>query len=203
MGQFDDEIKYGLPSLKGVDNFDVLYDEKPHNRRYNRTLSIPVDADMYVAVQDLIANKDLPFQGNMAAFGRHVLAAGIDSLRLYLDKDVRTLWAALQSSQRKLTAERYVVTAEEQVKEAAELLEAWTQSHEWDAVLYDLSYAAQALEDLPLAAWRRKVANEWLTSRELKGLLSVWQELMPEEAPETWRKIVRVWEGFRRVSEGE
>lgn len=201
MGEFDHEIFKNLPDMK-VDVFDVLYDDKPKNRRYNRTISIPVDADMYVAVQDLIANKDLPFQGNMAAFGRHVFAAGIDSMRLFLDKDVRTLWSALQSSQRKLTAERYVVTAEEQVKEQAELLEAWTDAHEWDAVLYDLSFAAQSIDDLPQPAWRRRVANEWLTNRDLKRLLSAWQELMPVEAPETWRKVTKIWTHFRRIAEG-
>src|SRR5690242_1661567 len=178
MGEFAAEIYSNLPDIN-VGSFDVLYDDKPRNRRYNRTLSIPVDADMYAAVQDLIANKDLPFQGNMAAFGRHVLASGIDSLRLFLDKDVRTLWSALQASQRKLTAERYVVTSEEQVKEAAELLESWTEAHEWEAVLYDLSFAAQHLDDLPLPAWRRRIANEWLTNRDIKRLLTAWQELMP------------------------
>lgn len=199
---FEEDIYHNLPKMN-VESFDTLYDDKPRNRRFNRTLSIPVDADMYVAVQDLIASKDLPFQGNMAAFGRHVLAAGIESLRLYLDKDVRTLWSALQSSQRKLTAERYVVTVSEQVKEAAELLEAWTEAHEWDAVLYDLSFAAQNLDELPLPAWRRRVANEWLTNRDVKRLLAVWQELMPEESPETWKKVIKIWRHLGRVAEGE
>lgn len=202
MGEFDDELYHSLPSMN-VENFDVLYDDKPRNRRYNRTLSIPVDADMYAAVQDLIANKELPFQGNMAAFGRHVLAAGIDSLRLYLDKDIRTLWSALQSNQRRLTAERYVVTAEEQIRESAELLERWTEAHEWDAVLYDVSYAAQSLDDLPHPAWRRRVAKEWLSNADVKSLLVSWQTLMPEEAPETWRKLLKTWNHFRRVAEGE
>ena len=202
MGEFDSEIYSHLPAVR-TEGFDVLYDEKPRNRKYNRTLSIPVDADMYVAIQDLIANKDLPFQGNMAAFGRHVMAAGIDSMRLFLDKDVRTLWSALQSSQRKLTAERYVVTAEEQVKEQAELLESWTDAHEWDAVLYDLGFAAQMIDDLPQPSWRRRIAREWLTNSDVKRLLAAWQELMPEEAPETWRKLVKTWNHFRRVAEGE
>lgn len=200
--EFEQEIYYNLPKMH-VDSFDSLYDDKPRNRKYNRTISTPVDADMYAAVQDLIANKELPFQGNMAAFGRHVFAAGIESLRLYLDKDVRTLWSALQSSQRKLTAERYVVTIEEQVKEAAELLEAWTESHEWSAVLYDLSFAAQNLDELPQAAWRRRVATQWLTNRDVKRLISVWQEVMPEEAPEIWKKVVKVLQHFNLVAEGE
>lgn len=202
MGEFDQYVVSTLPSMK-LDDFSTLYDDKPSSRKFNRTISTPVDSDMYAAVQDLIANRDLPFAGNMAAFGRHVFAAGIDSLQLFLDKDVRTLWSALQSSQRRLTAERYVVTAEEQVKEAAELLESWTDVREWDAVYADLSFAAQAITDLPIPAWRRRVANEWLSNREIKRLLATWQELMPEDSPETWRKVINVWNMFRRIAEGE
>lgn len=200
--EFQELIYEVLPDM-GPADFTSLYEEKPNSRKWNRHLTTQVDADMFVAAQELASHKDLPFQGNMSALGRHVWAAGIESLRLFLDKDTRALWSALQATQRRLTAERYVATAEEQVKEAAELLSGWTGAHEWDAVYNDMAYALQAIEDLPTQAWRRRVAKMWLISPEVRKLLAGWEQVMNEEAPNIWRRIAGILERMRVIVDDE
>jgi RNAse (barnase) inhibitor barstar len=195
---YQDDIFANLPNNRG-DNFESLWDEKPNTRKWNRRLPISMDADMFEAVQDLIANKDLPFKGSAGTFGRHAVASTILALQNYLSKDVKTLWAALQTNQRRLTAERYVVVAEDQVKEAAELLAVWTASGDWDAVLNDLTFAANHIDDLPQAAWRKRVAHEWLINPDVLELLKVWEESMANESPESWRATLKIFNHWHEL----
>lgn len=199
----EDQIYRNLPRPRS-DNFDILYDEaKPNERKYNRSLHINLDSDTYAAMQDLVANKELPFSGHLAAFVRHCLAAGIDSLHQFLSKDTRTLWSALQASNRRLTAERYAVTADEQVKAGAELLEAWSQVREWGTVAADVLWVKEMIEDLPYPSWRRRMATAWLQNPVVVKLVLSWQDSMGVEEPEEWKKVQEVFEYLREVSGGD
>lgn len=201
MNNFDSEeyIVGHLPRVRGA-TFDSLYDSKPDDRKWNRNMSWSTDADMYSAVQDLIAHKDLPFNSNLSAFMRHAVAATIESLKLFLSKDTRTLWSAFQASQRRLTAERYALVAEEQVKEAAELLEQWTMAQEWDSVYDDLAYAMQMIEELPLPAWKRRMAKAWVQNPAILRLLLGWQDRMAEQAPAVWKKTRAIFDQLSSIA---
>ena len=197
---FDEYIRPDLPVIR-ADRFTSLWGEKDPKRRFNRSVPTPMDADMFQAIADLAVNPNLPFNGHVAELGRHVWAAGIESLSNYLSKDTKTLWSALQQIQRRLSAERYAVTAEEQVKEALEMLATWTQSAEWSAVRDDLVFVANQIGDLPSPAWRRRIAREWMTHPTFHSLIKGWEEVMPQEAEETWKQVKAAIEQLQRLAE--
>ncbi len=199
---FEDDMYPGLPRVESP-KYDVMWDTRSKNRRFNKRVpSTAMDADMFQAIQDLLMNKNLPYAGDIGAFGRDAWASKINSLQGYLSNDSRTIWAALQAIQRRLTAERYVVLIDEQVKEAAELLGAWTAAKEWEAVASDLEFILSQMGDFPNASWRRRVANEWLGSFPLQELMKVWEEDMSVEDPKAWARVVKVWTEFQRLVEG-
>ena len=197
----DDYVRDELPIIH-ADKFNTLWGERDPQRRFNRTLSTPVDADMFQAAAELAIHPSLPFNGHMADLGRHIWAAGIDSLESFLPKDSKTLWSALQRIQRRISAEMYAVTAEQQVKESLEMLAVWTQAEEWNAVLDDLLFMTTALHDLPSQAWKRRIAREWATHPHFHQLIQLWEEVVPQEAPETWAKIKGAIEQMQAMVEG-
>lgn len=192
----DEDIYGAVP----IANFEIMYDAKPKNRRYSKGIRTAMDADMFQAIQDLLLHKDLPYAGDIGAFGRDAWATKIKSLEGYLGPDARSVWSALQSIQRRLTAERYALTIENQVKEAAELMAQWTLAGEWDAVCVDLEFVVQQLEDFPVPAWRRRVAREWMTNAQIQQLLTIWQEDMA--GSQYWERVERAWKVFQRLTEG-
>lgn len=200
IGEFEEYINSHLPAAN-ASAFDVMFDVKPKNRRLTKSVRTPMDPDMFQAIQDLLMNKQLPFAGDIGAMGRHVWASGIESLKDYLTSDARTVWSALQSIQRRLTAERYVVTIEDQVKEAAEMMAAWTLAQEWGAVASDLEFVVQQLEDFPSPAWKRRVAREWMTNGTIQQLFKIWEEDMAG-SPAEWGRVERAWKTFQRLTEG-
>lgn len=192
--EFHDLVFDELPSVRG-ERFDSLWDTdtKDKKRKWNRHLNAPVDADMYEAVQDLVANPKLPFGGSVGDFLRHSVASTIASLEEYLNKDIKILWSVMQATQRRLTAERFVVTAEEQVKAAVELLEVWTTTGEWNAIHNDLVFHMDQIRQMPQAGWRRRVANEWMNNQPLTQLMAAWEEDMQNEAADVYNKIAALW----------
>lgn len=192
-GEFDDVINFDIPQPHV--GFDSLWDQdtKPKNRRWNRTLNASVDADMYEAVQNLVASNKLPFGGSVGDFLRHAVANNIEALRDFLDKDTKILWSVLQATQRRLTAERYVVTAEEQVKAAVELLETWSAAREWQAIANDLTFHTSQIKQLPQASWRRRVANEWMISQAMVEMMALWASDMADEDATSYNTVQGLW----------
>lgn len=186
-----------LPDIPSPSH-DLMWDVRPKAKQYNKSVRTSMDGDMFQAIQDLLMNKNLPYAGDISAFGRDAWASKIESLEKYLSKDGRTLWSALQAEQRRLTAERYVVVIKDHVKVAAELLVEWTLAEEWDAVVADLEHARAQVEEFPVPAWRRRVAKEWLSSQAVQNLLEIWQVDMDQGALE---RVNKVWSYFQRVSE--
>lgn len=183
------------------DTFQSLWGEKDPKRRFNRSVTTAMDADMFQAIADLAVNPNLPWNGHVAEMGRHAWAAYISSVDHFLSKDTKTLWSALQRIQRRISAEMYAVTAEEQVKEALEILTVWTQSAEWSAVLDDMQFMVDAISDLPSAAWRRRIAREWSTHPQFHTLIREWEEAMRTEASETWVVVKKAIEQLQEMAE--
>lgn len=199
MSRFDDDLQTPLDTMPLT--WDIMYDAKPKSRRYSkRSPGFGMDADMYQAIQDLLANKSLPYGGDIGAMGRDAWAHLINSLDTYLTSDARTVWQALQSAQRRLTAERYVVLVETQVKESVDLLASWTDTQEWGAVAGDLEYALAHIADFP-PAWKRRVAAEWLGNYHAQQLMQVWAEDMALSDPAAYERVVRVWREFQSLVE--
>jgi hypothetical protein len=198
--KFDDDIYDGLPAAH-VD-FDAMYDVKETKTKYTKGLRTAMTNEMYQCIQDLLANKSLPFGGDTGMFGRHVWGAGIESLKSYLSPEARSHWAALQGIQRRLTAERYVITIEEQVKEAADLLASWTSGQEWDAIAADFDFILGQLEAFPQAAWRRRVAREWMGNEQIQAMMELWAEDMAPANPDAWERVVKVWHKLEGVANG-
>lgn len=196
-----EDIYEGLPAI-AEPTYDVMWDTRAKSRRFNKSVRTAMDADMFQAIQDLLMHKQLPYAGDIGAFGRDAWASKIASLQKYLSNDTRTIWAALQAVQRRLTAERYVILIEEQVKEAAELLAAWTSAKEWAAVADDLEFIYAQMDNFPNVAWRRRVAHEWLSNFAIQQLMEVWQEDMAVDDVNAWNRVVAVWTGLQRLVEG-
>lgn len=200
--QFETEDIYtNLPTI-GAPTFDTDWGVKAKNRRFTKGTRTAMDADMFQLVQNLLMHPSLPFSGDIGAMGRHAWASLIESLKAYLNAENKTMWSAIQSTQRRLTAERYVTTIEEQVKETADLLSSWTAAREWTAVADDMVFALKQLDDFPSAAWRRRVANEWLGNFQIQQLMKVWEDDMAQGDDQSWDKVVMVWREFQRIVEG-
>lgn len=205
VGQWDSEKMTGLAPDKDVTVShlrSLLWDETASTRKYSRTLSIAVDSDMYEAIQNIIAHKNMPFNGSISVFGRHAIAVALDNLKEWLDADQRTIFDTLLRQQRRLTRERFVVEADELVEEQAEFLRFWTDRRKWASVVKDLHAFADEVRQYDMVEWKQHVANRWLQHPQIKGLLKRWENEMAEDDPAAWRKVRDVfawWEGVAGV----
>lgn len=201
MSDLDQEIFRSLPKVHG-DRFTELYDVGPEGRKYNRGLTIQVDADMYLLLQALAHHPRLPFQGNMSAMGRHAYASVIESLTAYLEDGGRTTWEGLRRGQQRLTYERYVVSIEDQLDTQVEMLEAWTASKEWAQVARDLETALDTVLSFPEQdrAWRTRAAQGWLKHNGVRRLYNLWEDTMKEESKGSWKRVEAVFGKMREIA---
>lgn len=191
MGKFDDEKFLGLPAAEI--ELDTLWDVPPSNKKYTKTWPANIDAEMYQVLQTLANHPALPFQGNNSALARHALASLIDSLRSHLEGGIDTMWNRVYLQQRQLTNERYALHINEILDKQVALLREWTLSGEWQAVLQDLTLAAEAIDKYPNPWWKRRAAQGWLSHEGVRGLRIIWERRMVEESTESWIAIRRVF----------
>jgi len=178
----------------------LLFDESPSGKRYNKSLTIAVSDEMYQTVQDLIANRNLPFAGHMASFGRHAIGIVSEQLEKFLDDDGRTIFRSLMQQQRRLTRERIIVTVDEIIEGQVELLRFWTAKSKWNVVVAEVRSFLGEVQDYPVAEWREHAAQVWLRSPGVKALLSQWNDVMKEDSPKSWRDLVKLQNSFERMA---
>ena len=201
---FDDEAWRGLGTVEAERSLSsLLFDESPTGKRYNRSVTIQMSDEMYQAAQDLIANRNLPFNGSMAMFGRHAVALTTESLEQFLDRDGRALFRSMMQQQRRLTRERVIVTIDELVESQVELLRFWSAKAKWNMVAKEIAAFLQEVEGYPEVEWREHASQVWLRSTGVKALLRQWGEVMKEDAPKTWREVVKLQSRFERMAGAE
>lgn len=198
---YKDEIKKGLPTVN-LDLFTTLYDAPPPGRKYTRSATVNLDPETYGMLQDLASHRDLPFNGSVSALLRHAVAAGIDSLAVFMSQGNRSLRSVMKQQEMSLTTQRYARAVEDQVALAVDELRFWTSAREWSAVRSILDGVVANLRDYPVAAWQSRAAKEWLQNKDVKRLLEEWREEMASDDPGGWVELVNVWkelEGLARV----
>ena len=196
------DIYRGLPEVNT--KFDALFvDGTTSERKYSKTLTTSIDADMYAALQALVHDPRLPFNANMAAMVRHCLAAGVESLRMFLNQDEKIAWEILRDEQRRMTTELYSVTIEKQLDTKIELLEVYTAAKEWQQVYEDLTFAARSMKDFRTEDryLRTKIAQGWMSHPGLRRLRRTWQESLAHENQELWRKFVEVFDAISEMAQ--
>ena len=180
----------GLPGVS-VDMRDTLWnvDGGKRAKRYTKSLTTHVEPEMFEAAGDLAHDPRLPFQGNMAAIGRHIWAAGIESLRLFLEKDMRTMWSRLLATRRQLTTEWFLLKIDEQLDMQVEILRDWTAAREWGAVVRVLATAAADIADYEYPEYKRRAAMGWLSHVGVRNLLARWGVVMQEDDAAKWDQV--------------
>ena len=194
VGEFDDEIMGSLPAIK-VDLHESLWNVEPGKsaKRYTKSVPTAMEPEMYEAIAQLANDPRLPFAGNISAMGRHVWAAGIESLRLFLDSDLDTQWRRLINARRRLTNEWYILKIEEQLDVTVEILRDWTAAGEWGAVYAVLCESARDIDGYPRVEYRRRAAMGWLKNPGVKQLLTRWEASMQDDDPAMWDKVVELF----------
>lgn len=201
MGKFDDDIYYGLgrPAVAKTLN-DMLFDDSTSNKKYNRTITAALTPDMYQAMQDLVAHRDLPFQGNMSAAVRHALGVFIEGTELFLEEDGRTIFRSLLQQQRRMTRERIIVTIDELIDQQVDTLRFWSARGKWNEVVRGIEVFVAEVSDYPVAEWREHAALMWLQNPGLRALLRSWQSVMKDDQPSAWRSIEKAWKKMEEMA---
>jgi len=190
MTKFADEMYVGLGVPTSTQSlYNMLTDEDSSPRKYNRTLSFATTAEMYQALQDLIAHKDLPFNGSMSAALRHAAAVFIEVNDQFLSDDQRTIFRSLMEQQRRLTRERIIITIDEVIDQQVDHLRFWSHRGKWNLVARDIARFVNEIEEYREPEWREAAAEAWLHNAGVKQLMRLWADKMHEESPESWRKV--------------
>lgn len=199
MGKFDDETFYGLgrPAL-GLN--DILHDDDTSPRKFTRSYSVSLSPEMYQAIQEVAAHRNLPFQGNMAAFVRHAVGITLEQLELFLDEDSRTIFRSLMKQQRRMTRERFIVTIEDSIEQQVDILRFWTAKAKWTEVARSMSAFLAEVEDYPVSAWREHAAGMWLRNQGLRDLLKVWTATMKVDSAADWQQVEAVYKRMERIT---
>ena len=199
MPRFSDETFYGLgaPTL-GLN--DILHDDDTSPKKFARSYSVSLSPEMYQAIKEIAAHRNLPFQGNMAAFVRHALGITLEQLELFLDDDSRTIFRSLMKQQRRMTRERFIVTIEDSIEQQVDILRFWTAKAKWTEVARSMSAFLAEVEDFPVTAWREHTASMWLRNQGLKDLLKVWTGTMKEDSSTDWQVVEEVWKKMERIT---
>ena len=196
----EDERMLGLPAVEGEMSSALWNKPSTSTKKFQRSMTTDMEQEMYDAARNLAHDPRLPFQGNVAAMGRHFFAWGIESLRLFLDTETDMLWRRLLAAQRRATSEWYVLKIDELLDQQVEFLQQWTAAEEWGAVYEDIRLAAADIAAYERVEFKRRAARGWLQHRGIKALLAKWEATMAEEEPETWRKIMEIFDWFQTVS---
>ena len=195
---FDHEAYRGLPKPDVATSVNsLLFDEPSGDRKYNKSVTAQLDEVMWQCVQDLIANKKLPFDGHMATLFRHALAMTIESLEMYLDETGKTLFRSMMDQQRRLTRERIIVTVDALIDSQVENLRFWTGKGDWRMVVRDMRRFIEEVKDYPEPTWREHTAQIWLRHSGVRALSKHWEERMKDDDLKSWQDAVRVqkeWE---------
>jgi hypothetical protein len=195
---FDEEIHRGLPQPDFVPSLAThLFDEPAGERKYNKSVTFQMDETMWQALQDIIANKNLPFDGHMATALRHALGMTIEALDKHVTENRRTLFREMMNQQARLTRERIIVTVDDLIDKQVENLRFWTSKSNWRMVVRDLSIFQNEVKEYPERAWREHTAQVWLRHGGVKALGKFWEERMKDESLDSWRSVIAVqkkWE---------
>ncbi len=167
---------------------DLLEDTPPSGRKYTRQIPVSVEPEMYDLIRDLAHHPDLPFNGNMAAFGRRAFRDLVTGTQKFLADDRKSLQAHLRGLQRRLSAERYVVSTDEMLDTQATNFKVLTTSRDWSWIEDDLEQWIERLNDMP-PRWRRMVASRWNRHEGLETLVSVWAREIHGDDPATWARV--------------
>lgn len=186
---FEDEL---YPSVASVDvgrAVNTLWDQESSPKKFTRTISFAGTPEMYQAIQELAANRHLPFNGSLAEFERAANAAFIEALDEYLDEDVRSIFRSLMAQQRRLTRERVIVTIDEIVDQQVEQLRFWTHRSKWREIVRQLKKFHEELAEYPQQEWREYAADVWLHHTGVKQIMRLWSERMVSESPTSWEDV--------------
>ena len=199
MPRYDDEVFRGLgrPQL-GIN--DILHDEESSPRRFTRSVPVQVSPEMYQAIQEIVAHRNLPFNGNMSAFVRHALGITLEQLEEFLAEDSRTIYRALVAQQRRMTRERFVVTIEDSIDQQVDLLRFWTAKGKWAEVVRSMEAFVNEVAEYPVVAWREHAAGMWLRNAALKEQLHVWEQTMKNDSQADWANMQRQWRRMERMA---
>lgn len=201
MSKFSDDIYYGYPEVKANKALnDILFDDHSSPKKYTKTFTISMTPEMYQAIQELVQHPDLPFEGNMSAFGRHVVAAGIESLDKWLEEDVRTIFRALIRQQRRLTRERLIVTIDDAIAQQVDSFQLWSAHGKWKEIVRQLKRFVDETSDYPIADWREHASRVFLRHPGMRALLRGWQTRMKEDDPDMWNEVQKVYRKLERMS---
>ena len=199
MPKFDDEVFRGLgrPAL-GIN--DILHDDATSPRKFTKGIPVQVSPEMYQAMQEMVAHRALPFDGNMSAFVRHCVGNNLEELEDFLDDNSRTIYRALVNQQKRMTRERFIVTIEDTIDQQVDILRFWTVKAKWSEVIRGLVAFASEVQEYPVAVWREHAATMWVRNAGLKELLKVWTHIMKEDSPHDWQVVERVWKEMETLS---
>ena len=188
--RFADEVFPGLPGTQARHSLHMyLLDEETSPKKYTRTISFATTPEMYQALQELAAHKDLPFQGSMATLERHATASFILAVEEFLDDDMRTIFRSLMTQQRRLTRERIIVTIDEVIDQQVEQLRFWTHRSKWNEVKRGLDRFLVEVSEYPTNEWREHAADVWLHHDGVRNLMRLWAGRLAEEAPNVWQVV--------------
>lgn len=181
-------------------NIDTLWDAIPDGKKLGNRVGVRLPLDLYnVICGGLINNSALPFSGSLEQFITYACAETADNLKNFLDSGHRSMLHGVRQMQKHLSAERWVITIEEQVNQQVDTLKVWTAVQEWPSVIYDLHTWAGMIDELPEKAWRARAARTWMTNRGVKELRNIWVGEMPGEEYRKVEKIFVHWEQLGRV----
>lgn len=200
MSKFEDEIFYGLgrPQLSIQ---DVLHDDATSAKKFTRSHTTAYSPEMFQAMQELAAHRNLPFGGNVSALERHAVGNVLEQLEQFLDENTRTIFRAFMQQQRRLTRERFIVTIEDALEQQVDILRFWTAKGKWGEVVRTAQAFQEEVAEYPVAVWREHAASVWLRNAGLRDLLKVWGNTMKEDSPQDWQAIEQVYKRMERLAE--
>ena len=201
LSKFTDDIYHGLPapSIKGSLN-DLLFDEHSSPKKYTKTMSLSVTAEMYQAMQELVQHPDLPFEGNMSNAGRHAIAGFIEANEQFLAEDGRTIFRSLMRQQRRLTRERIIITIEDIIGQQVDAWQVWSAHGKWAEVLRQFRMFLAEVQDYPVQEWQEHVARVFLRHDGMKALLKSWAVRMKEDSTASWSEVQRLYHKLEEMA---
>ena len=169
-------------------------------RRYTKTMSINMEPEMFVMVQNLAAAGVLPFDGSQSAFGRHAIGIVSEALQEYVDEDVKTIFAAMMAQTRRLTRERIILEVDELIDQQVDHLAFWSKKGKWSRVLGSLEHWLEETRAYPVFEWKEHAAQQVLRDEGVRKLRGQWDGLMKDEDVRSWRKVGQVFRGFEELA---
>ncbi len=174
-------------------DFDIIWKAAPDGKRHNRTASGAFTPEQYDAIQFFAHHPSLPFDGSVSYFLRQGMLSYMAGLTVFLGDGERADFQRLRALQKRVSDEDRNMRLESSLGLQVHHLQEWTAEESWSQVASDLAVWAAEISEMSTGLARR-AAQSWISNRDVKVLLRVWETKMARDDPRAWHRVQRIME---------